>query len=87
MKCLKKRNDYDDYCFTYVSPQQPMEYDKNDPNSRADFFGEQLYAKFGIFLDLEDSVIDKLIKDDRYFNLQVRETIKLLEEYEKKQSK
>ena len=32
----------------------------------------------GIFLDLEDSVIDKLLRDDKYFNQQVQETIKLL---------
>ena len=37
----------------------------------------------GIFLDLEDSVIDKLIKDDKYFHQQVQETIKLLTEKEK----
>ena len=37
----------------------------------------------GIFLDLEDNVIDKLIKDDKYFHQQVQETIKLLTEKEK----
>ena len=37
----------------------------------------------GIFLDLEDNVIDKLIKDDTYFHQQVQETIKLLTEKEK----
>lgn len=36
----------------------------------------------GIFLDLEDNVIDKLIKDDKYFHQQVQETIKLLTEKE-----
>ena len=37
----------------------------------------------GIFLDLDDNVIDKLIKDDKYFHQQVQETIKLLTEKEK----
>ena len=101
MKCVKQISDYDDgCCFTYVGPQQPMEYDKNGSYDRADFFGEQLYAKLsrtpefekyskdlnkivGIFLELDDDVIDKLIKDGRYFNLQVREVIQLLTEKEK----
>ena len=39
----------------------------------------------GIFLDLDDNVIDKLLKDDAYFNQQVKETIKLLTEKEKSQ--
>ena len=34
----------------------------------------------GIFLDLEDNIIDKLIKDDSYFQQQVEETIHLLTE-------
>ena len=37
----------------------------------------------GIFLDLEDTVIEKLIKDDKYFHNQVQETIKLLTEKDK----
>jgi len=32
----------------------------------------------GIFLDLDDAVIEKLLKDDKYFHQQVQETIKLL---------
>ena len=36
----------------------------------------------GIFLDLEDNIINKLIKNDKYFNQQVIETIKLLNEPE-----
>ena len=39
----------------------------------------------GIFLDLDDNVIDKLLKDDNYFNQQVKETINLLTEKEKSQ--
>jgi hypothetical protein len=31
----------------------------------------------GIFLDLEDDVIMKLINDDHYFNTQVAETIRV----------
>ena len=34
----------------------------------------------GIFLDLEDNIIEKLIKDDAYFQQQVEETIHLLTE-------
>jgi len=37
----------------------------------------------GIFLDLDDVVIDKLLKEDKYFHQQVQETIKLLTEKEK----
>ena len=37
----------------------------------------------GIFLDLDDNVIDKLIKDDKYFHQQVQETIKLLTDKDK----
>ena len=32
----------------------------------------------GIFLDLDDNVIEKLLNDDKYFHQQVQETIKLL---------
>ena len=39
----------------------------------------------GIFLDLDDNVLEKLIKDDKYFVQQVQETIKLLTEKEKSQ--
>ena len=38
----------------------------------------------GIFLDLEDQVIEKLLKDDKYFRLTVQETIELLIEYKNK---
>ena len=41
------------------------------------------FAKIvGIFLDLDDNVLDKLLNDDRYFIEQVKETIKLLTEKE-----
>ena len=36
----------------------------------------------GIFLDFEDNIINDLIKNDKYFNQQVIETIKLLKEHE-----
>jgi len=36
----------------------------------------------GIFLDLDEPVIERLITDDKYFDLQVRETIRLLAEKE-----
>ncbi len=39
------------------------------------------FAKIvGIFLDLEDQVLEKLLRDDDYFKQQVQETIKLLTE-------
>ena len=42
------------------------------------------YSKIvGIFLDLDDNVLDKLINDDKYFAEQIQETIKLLTEKEK----
>ena len=45
---------------------------------------EALFPKIvGIFLDLGDGVLEKLIKDDKYFNEQVDEAIKLLEKKEK----
>jgi len=34
----------------------------------------------GIFLDLEELVIERLINDDTYFDIQVRETMRLLAE-------
>ena len=39
------------------------------------------FAKIvGIFLDLEDPYLEKLLRDDEYFKEQVQETIKLLTE-------
>ena len=37
----------------------------------------------GIFLDLSDGVIERLLNDDKYFNEQVEETIRLLDKKEK----
>ena len=37
----------------------------------------------GIFLDLSDGVIERLMNDDKYFEEQVEETIRLLEKKEK----
>jgi hypothetical protein len=42
----------------------------------SDFFSKIV----GIFLDLEEQVIERLIKDDTYFDIQVRETVRLLAE-------
>lgn len=40
-----------------------------------------LFSKIvGIFLDLEEPVIERLINDDTYFDVQVRETMRLLAE-------
>lgn len=72
------------------------------PNTRADYYGEQLFQKIsttpkfqqynvyfskivGIFLDLEDPVLEKLISDDNYFQQQVMETLKLLNEKQEQQ--
>lgn len=55
-------------------------YNKISANPTYQNFHE-FYSKIvGIFLDLEDVVIEKLIHDDHYFDLQVRETIRLLAE-------
>ena len=37
----------------------------------------------GIFLDLSDGIIERLLNDDKYFNEQVEETIRLLDKKEK----
>ena len=38
-----------------------------------------LFSKIvGIFLDLEDPVIERLIEDNNYFNVQVIETIRVI---------
>ncbi len=55
-------------------------YNKISANPTYQHFHE-FYSKIvGIFLDLEDHVIEKLINDDHYFDLQVRETMRLLAE-------
>ena len=46
-------------------------------------YSEYFSKIVGIFLDLDDNVLDKLIKDDKYFIEQIQETIKLLSEKEK----
>jgi hypothetical protein len=55
-------------------------YSKISSNSNyaniSDFFSKIV----GIFLDLEEQVIERLIKDDTYFDIQVRETVRLLAE-------
>ena len=48
---------------------------------------QSLFPKIiGVFLDLEDSLIEKLLRDDKYFMQQVSETVKLLTEKEKSSS-
>ena len=62
-----KRDFYGDKLYTKIS---------NNPNY-ADV--SDLFSKIvGIFLDLEETVIERLITDDVYFDIQVRETIRLL---------
>ena len=41
-------------------------------------FSDMFSKIVGIFLDLEEQVIERLISDDSYFDMQVRETIRLL---------
>ena len=58
-------------------------YDKISKMSQFDKYSN-FYSKIvGIFLDLDDNVLDKLINDDKYFVEQIQETIKLLTEKEK----
>ena len=45
---------------------------------------ESIFPKIvGIFLDLNDGVIERLLTDDQYFDEQVEETIRLLGDKEK----
>lgn len=80
----------------FPQPQmiQPIEMDKNqrrdfygerlyskismDPKFTN--YGAHFSKIVGIFLDLDDGVIERLIIDDNYFNEQVQVTIRLLEE-------
>ena len=78
-----------------MMPMQGQMPPQVDANTRADYYGEQLFSKIsntpkfqqyasffskivGIFLDLEDPVLEKLLHDDAYFQQQVQETINLL---------
>jgi len=64
-----KRDFYGEKLYTKIS---------SNPNfsQYADYFSKIV----GIFLDLEDHIIERLINDDNYFNSQVIETIRLLNE-------
>lgn len=55
-------------------------FNKISSNRTYQNFSEFFSKIVGIFLDLEDSVIEKLIGDDIYFETQVRETLRLLAE-------
>lgn len=55
-------------------------YSKISSNPNFTTVGDLFSKIVGIFLDLEDSVIERLIRDDNYFDLQVRETMRLLAE-------
>lgn len=55
-------------------------YSKISSNPSYAVMSEYFSKIVGIFLDLEEPVIDKLIHDDNYFDIQVRETMRLLAE-------
>ena len=58
-------------------------YDKISKMSQFDKYSNYYSKIVGIFLDLDDNVLDKLINDDKYFVEQIQETLKLLTEKEK----
>ena len=58
-------------------------YSKITKMSQFDKYAIYFSKIVGIFLDLDDNVLDKLINDDKYFVEQINETIKLLSEKEK----
>ena len=58
-------------------------YDKISKMSQFNKYSNYYSKIVGIFLDLDDNVLDKLINDDKYFVEQIQETIKLLTEKEK----
>lgn len=55
-------------------------YNKISSNPSYAVMSDYFSKIVGIFLDLEEPVIDKLIHDDNYFDIQVRETMRLLAE-------
>ena len=55
-------------------------YSKISKMSQFDKYANYFSKIVGIFLDLDDNVLDKLINDDQYFVEQINETIKLLSE-------
>merc|ERR1711957_439135 len=72
-----------------MNPQQMMNPPMNmnmpvDKNTRRDYFGDRLFSKIsslqqfskmvGIFLELEDTIIEKLINDEAFLTSQVNET-------------
>ncbi len=58
-------------------------YEKISKMSQFEKYSNYYSKIVGIFLDLDDNVLDKLINDDKYFVEQIQETIKLLTEKEK----
>ena len=61
-------------------------YTKISSNENYAHVSELFSRIVGIFLDLEEEVIQRLIQDDKYFDLQVRETIRLLAEQENQEN-
>lgn len=55
-------------------------YSKISSKSAYAHMNEMFSRIVGIFLDLEEPVIERLIKDDAYFDFQVKETLRLLAE-------
>jgi hypothetical protein len=55
-------------------------YTKISTNQQYTHVSDHFSKIVGIFLDLDEPVIERLINDDTYFDLQVRETMRLLAE-------
>ena len=58
-------------------------YDKISKMSQFAEYSDYFSKIVGIFLDLDDNVLNKLLTDDKYFVEQIHETLKLLTEKEK----
>ena len=61
-------------------------FDKISGNALFNSYRSLFPKIIGVFLDLEDSVLERLLRDDKYFMQQVSETVKLLTEKEKSSS-
>jgi RNA recognition motif-containing protein len=72
MDKTSRQDYYGEQLFTKISKNPKFEH-------HANYFSKIV----GIFLDLDDKIIEKLINDDKYFEQQVEETIHLLTEKQK----
>ena len=72
MDKTSRQDYYGEQLFTKISKNPKFEH-------HANYFSKIV----GIFLDLDDKIIEKLLSDDKYFEQQVEETIHLLTEKQK----